>query len=287
MKKDNLAIAVISRSRPMGETFQWIRQAKIPVFAYIHEPEKTLYKEQLPENFNIVTHNFNTVGEIRNYVHRHQAKQKNKVLILDDDITGIWNHDKSFMASINEIIEIINATEADLILFQWQLDVEAETIPLCGAYVAMPNMAHIKMNEGIYENEDFDGYLQYFLHGAKIHTLPFIFTHEIRSSDSHFNDIWKCLSMANMYKKYGDIVTLKFDMSGLYLTSEISLDTAEKRKNGKIQYKNETNAVIEDCIQKIKLFFTSEGDKHKTVLLPELQKILNGIRGVKTNEQNI
>lgn len=292
MAKIKLVIGVISRSRPAGSTFQWVKKASVPVFVYVHEPEKTLYEELLPENFTVVAHDLDTIGKIKNFVHQHQAELGNKVMIMDDDITGIWNYDKSFLVSINDIIEKVNSTKADAIVFQWQINGIGPLAMLCGAYVVFPHMVHIKMNEGKYENEDCDGFLQYYLAEAKIERLPFVIKHEINSADSHFSNIWRCLVSANMYKKYGDICRLRKAPGNLFIEYDADLKIARDRKKNGIQYDFNSHKAIRDCIETLTDYYKDEDGAHKNFLIPELQKIYDSLPKIKPkrsgdNEQNI
>jgi len=279
MKKNNVSISVLSRSRPFGQTFRWVKKAKCPVYVYVHEPEKTLYREHLPEHFNIVTHNEDNIGKIRNLIHKQQAKLGNKSIILDDDIVSIKNEEFTFMVSINEIIDYMENTEADLILFYYAILGINRKCPmnyLGGAYVVFPHMVKIKMNTGKYENEDVDGFLQYALEGADIKYAPFCINHAI-NEHSHFNPVWTTISRVNMYKKYGDICPLKFDNTGLLLTYNTNVGIIKERKKNGIKYTAECHNIIKECIDLCSDFYKDANNDYINIMIPELQKTYDSL----------
>jgi hypothetical protein len=179
-----------------------------------------LYKEALPERFIIVPHNKKTVGAIRNFIHADQAERQFAVLILDDDITGIYKNEGEESnfdnpKTINDLINDINAVgEADLIVslfsdYKCPIDNDNKFHkPLAVGYVMFPHMTHIKMNESEWENEDWDGYIKFRTAKANRKGVLYSLTHYYADVNSSFSMEWRIISKVKLYEKYGCIFDL-------------------------------------------------------------------------------
>lgn len=262
-------ISVVSKDRPTGNTFNIIKDAKCPIYVFVHIEQEAMYRKALPDNYIIVPHYEDTIGEIRNYVAAYQAKRNNVSLVLDDDIIAIYNSkiipNEEYPATINDVIYAIKSMQdVDLGITVRQNSIKDENVPnfinysfpLGGSYVVYPHF-FIKMNEGKWENEDIDGFLQYIWHDTKIGLIDYVFfMSRGEYNKSHFNKDWRLISIVNLYKKYGDLFTIHFDESKintnpvfpLELSTSMHFEFDYIKENG-VAYKDFSNETIHKMIK--------------------------------------
>jgi len=261
MNNEKLVITIPSRGRPHNTTFKLIEKTKLPVYVYVHEPEYRAYKEYAPEHFNIVTHNCETIGEIRGLIQKQQAQMGNAILMLDDDILGFYQNDGLFKESFNTIVDKIEGIKDshDILMMKGTYNIpQSLKTPICPgdkviaiAYVLRPQVYEkgvIFPTDDISEDVDFT--FQVLLSGLDVAILPYMYINKMGDPrQSHFGGMWYSKSAVKLYAKYGNLMHLFEKNNRLDAWIDYCQLEKYKQRNGEPLYSISSNSLILDLIK--------------------------------------
>lgn len=226
--KNKLAVAVPSRGRPFGSTFQILKAVKdFPVYVFVHTPEYELYKNYMPSNFTIIPHDCGNLGQIRNLIMEYFSEKDCPVLMFDDDIKKIYHPDGKYQAGINTVLNDIasHLGQGDIYAFYNF----SETLLKDACYRELPKPVNygsfgnsfiicpsaykkgLKASNGSADSEDFTLSVEAILLNLKIVRIPYISVCDVGGDDSYYGKIWYAVSDVRLYEKYGAVFQLNLD----------------------------------------------------------------------------
>ena len=221
MKK--LAIAIPSKGRLYGETFSLVSKAKATdIYVYVDEVEREAYEEEFVGKFTVITHNKNSINEIRLFMQEHQHSLGNDMMMMDDDIKGFKDID-GYQVSINKIIreakEALEAVPFIYFFHEGQQDMAKDIDNLeYGIFTPASVVCESSelFDEGIryrtgVVSEDFDYFFQLKLEEKPLLLLPYFIDKNTDNVISHFNLDFRNASIIETYLKYGDVIEMRQD----------------------------------------------------------------------------
>ncbi|MDR1838689.1 MAG: hypothetical protein LBQ93_03770 [Treponema sp.] len=258
-----LAIAVPSKNRPFSGTFNYLKTVKnFPVYVYVHEPEYDLYKEFMPGHFTIIPHDKESIGQIRGFIIKTHFEKNEAVLMMDDDLKGIYSLEGEYLCSLNSILKEIEKRmeNADILCFYVCSDfcngsfykkkpAPVEHGMINNAYVICPTAYQkgLRMCDEKECSEDYEMSVSAINMGLKISRIPFICFFDVCGPETHFGRIWYAISGIKLYEKYGSIFPLYLNKEN-YITTLFYFPQLIKKPGEAPVYSPLSNAVIDYLI---------------------------------------
>jgi hypothetical protein len=258
---ENLVIAVLSRGRPYNTTFRFIEKAVCPIYVFVHEPEYRLYKDAVPEHFEIVSHNEKDIGAIRFFIQERFAQEGKTVLMMDDDISAVWKSDGLFKAGINELLESVANHMEDYEALGFDF---VPKLPDCLGDPAKPWFFKVLacmfvLSPSVFDkgvvfttlsggaNEDMEFSIQCAIKDIHVGILPFSL-HQLygKAQHTYFGKWFYTSSILNLYEKYGNIMqlTTTFPISGVINYNNVA---GYKHRGGVPVYSKQSNKILFDA----------------------------------------
>lgn len=257
-----LVITIPSRGRPFNTTFKLVEKANCPVYVYVHEPEFHIYKECAPSHFEIVKHNCNSIGQIRNFIQKHQAEAGNDILMLDDDIRAFYQNNGLWKASINDVLEktedfpdyaILSVPAVASLPSNLRDAIQVWDKRFIGVSYVLRSSVYgqgLHFEESPEMSEDVAFTIEASVMGLNVGLLPFISVSKCGVvGETYFGHPWYEMSGLSLYEKYGNII--KLVQSGNIASYILDLRQVEpyKLRGNKPVYSVKSNAVIQRLLE--------------------------------------
>jgi len=266
---DNVVIAVPSRGRPFGGTFNLLKTVKgFGVYVYVDAREEEAYSELYPD-YSVIAHDKTSIAEIRLFIQEHQRSLDNGVIVLDDDLMCCHDLEGSavpFKRCIRAIAE--NLGEYDCVHAQsmenWLTAEQRKEMHALFAmmvekqheYLQCPNSI-VGLSPRLYDrniryssemlSEDVYIYLQMILdEEVKLLSLPYICVKGDNQVASHFDENWRAAHIIQLYLKFGDVIKICRHLAAIRM--ELIRESIEGYKENGPAYPEWQNAALANIL---------------------------------------